>query len=70
MARKASANYAAILGMIAFPVWALVAMSDRAGGGEVAEPGADHVQRLAGICRGCRAHLGHLLAGTGRRCGR
>ena len=31
VARKAPANYAAILGMIAFPVWALVALRDRAG---------------------------------------
>jgi len=27
------------------------------GGGEVAQPGADHVQRLAGIRRGHRSHL-------------
>jgi len=27
------------------------------GGGQVAQPGADHVQRLTGICRGRRAHL-------------
>jgi hypothetical protein len=26
-------------------------------GGRVAQPGADHVQRLTGIGRGCRAHL-------------
>src|SRR5690349_11718573 len=32
----------------------------RVGGGQVAEPGADHVQRLAGIRRGRRAHLGRL----------
>jgi hypothetical protein len=31
--------------------------SGRVGGGEVAQPGADHVQRLTGICRGRRAHL-------------
>jgi len=42
----------------------------RVGGGQVAQPGADHVQRLTGIRRRRRAHLGHLLAGTGRRCGR
>ena len=29
----------------------------RVGGGQVAQPGADHVQRLTGICRGRRAHL-------------
>ena len=39
------------------------------GGGQVAQPGADHVQRLTGICRGRCTHLGHLLAGTGRHCG-
>ena len=31
VARKAPTNYAAILGMIAFPIWALIVMRDRAG---------------------------------------
>lgn len=31
VARKAPANYIAIFGMIVFPVWALVALRDRAG---------------------------------------
>jgi hypothetical protein len=34
---------------------------------QVAQPGADHVQRLADTAKGRgRAHLGHLPAGTGR----
>jgi len=35
----------------------------RAGGGQVAEPGADHVQRLTGICRGRCTHLVTSSAG-------
>ena len=31
------------------------------GGGEVAQPGADHVQRLAGTDGRGSTHLGHLL---------
>ena len=40
------------------------------GGGQVAQPGADHVQRLTGICRGRCTHLVTSSTGTGRRCGR
>ncbi|HEY7429868.1 MAG TPA: hypothetical protein VH641_03950 [Streptosporangiaceae bacterium] len=32
VARKAPANYAAVIGMIVFPVWALIALHDRVGG--------------------------------------